>query len=585
MNKLIVNFLNFAELQRQLIELFQYLDTTPLIRKTFQWICKNRTWYYILKARDLRLKGNDHTAFVTLTMGQRCSKEDAKVHLELSALYRDDGDVMAAHTHLKIADTLKPGYSTIRLLAFETDSKLLNAGSRTIKRILDLPESILHRHISIINRVSIFYPEFAENLDIIRKNIQNKSECNTSSSPLVISKAIDSCLTNRLFSKASQLRASSRTEIHPKTLKLLNRLVKDFGQHRELLDLCWPNETSVDLMAIFKKQSILLKEIDHQKHKIVELFIPPVFFSHPDCEKPTFNTVRQIFLSVIDYLMLYPDLVLVPRFQLYWNQCIPKTIGCYVISYHTSAQHNPRRLHIQESPLAGRCSLDRSGFAGYSSIATDHSIIKQFTHGITDQTLAHHQEEIYKLYVSNNISKYLQPLSEEILPFPYVFVALQIPTDIVSQLAYISGTEMLQFVVDHYRNTDTKVVVKRHPFCRSMGVSKLLNELEAKGEIIRTTNSIHSLIRNTKLVITVNSGVGLEALIQGKTVVVTGGCDYAYAAITVKNFMELKNVISVCPTPNARLIQQFLYFYIYYFTICSEDRERINSVLDELLRM
>lgn len=582
MHKFIIYLSNFAASQ-QLLNVFRYLDTTPQIRKIFQRICKNRTWYYVLKAREFRLRGNDHNAFITLMMGQRCNKNDAKIHLGLSVLYRDNCNVMAAHTHLKIANILKPGYSTIRLLAFESDSGLLTAGSKTMQKALDLPESIIYRHITILNRVSIFYPEHTNKLDTIRLNIKKNIESITSSSSLVVSRAINLAISNRLFNNAHNLYINSKTEIHPKTLKLLNRLTNNLLKYQRLLELCWPNETSADLKAFYKNQSIPLKELDHQKHKIVELFIPAVFFSHPDREKPTFNTIRKIFSSVIDYLMESPNLVIIPRFQLYWNQCIPKTKDCYVISYHTSARYNPRHLHIQESPLAGRCSFDSSGFAGYSSIAADYSVIKKFTSGINDHQLRLNQDNMHKTYVSTNVSKYFQPLSDEILSFTYVFVVLQVSTDIVSRLAYISAPEMLQIVVDHYRGTDTKVVVKRHPFCGSMGVSKCLDDLEVKGEIIKTNNSIHSIIKNAKLVLTVNSGVGLEALIQGKTVVVTGACDYAYAAITAKNSIELKKVLSIFPIPNDRLIQQFLYFYIHYFTTFFEDSERINSQLNRLL--
>jgi Capsule polysaccharide biosynthesis protein len=583
MHRFLVHLSNFAVLQQRLINLFQYLDTAPQIRKIFQWICKNRTWYYVLKAREFRLRGNDHNAFITLMMGQRCNKNDAKIHLGLSALYRDNCNVMAAHTHLKIANILKPGYSTIRLLAFESDNGLLTAGSKTMEKALNLAESIIYNHVTILNRVSIFYPEHADKLDLIRLNIKKNTESITSSSPLVVSRAVNLAIANRLLNNAHTLSVKSKAEIHPKTLKLLNRLTNDLGQYQHLLELCWPNETSANLKAFYKNQSISLKEINCQNYKIVELFIPAVFFSHPDSEKPTFNTVRKIFLSIIDCLLEIPNLVIIPRFQLYWNQCIPKTKDCYIISYHTKARDNPRHLHIQESPLAGRCSFDSSGFAGYSSIVADHSVIKNFTNGITDQLLKQHQEEMYKTYVSTNISKYFQPLSDEILSFPYVFVVLQIPTDIVSQLAYIPGIEMLKIVVDHYRGTETKVLVKRHPFCRSMGISKFLDELEAREDIIRTNNSIHSIIKSANLIITVNSGVGLEALIQGKKVVVTGACDYAYAAITVKSSKELEDALSIFPIPNDRLIQQFLYFYFYYFTTYFNDRKKICDQLKRLI--
>ncbi|RJJ95293.1 capsular biosynthesis protein, partial [Escherichia coli] len=89
-------------------------------------------------------------------------------------------------------------------------------------------------------------------------------------------------------------------------------------------------------------------------------------------------------------------------------------------------------------------------------------------------------------------------------------------------------------------NTSTKVVVKRHPYCNSIEVEKLINELEKEGKIIVSDSSVHHLIKTSKAVITVNSGVGLETVIHNKPVIITGKSDYYYAATAIaKNGQEL----------------------------------------------
>ena len=277
------------------------------------------------------------------------------------------------------------------------------------------------------------------------------------------------------------------------------------------------------------------------------------------------------------------DVVIVPRFQLYWKQCIPKLPGDWIVSYHTSAPYNPRHLHIQESPLAGCCSFDHAGFAGFSSIATDDTEITAFTSGISDEVLERNQREMYQKYVTANVSKYHQPSGCQPIPGPYVFVALQIPTDIVSQLAWINGVDLLRSVVDHYRGTGVRVVVKRHPFCGSMGVQQCLDELEAAGDILRTDNSIHSIIESARAVLTVNSGVGLEALMHGKSVIVSGGCDYAHAARTVRTREELARVLSDETPPDQRRIRELLYFYARRFAVPADDESIIRGRLEEWL--
>ncbi|NJM37443.1 MAG: hypothetical protein HC845_06020 [Akkermansiaceae bacterium] len=286
---------------------------------------------------------------------------------------------------------------------------------------------------------------------------------------------------------------------------------------------------------------------------------------------------------MIDYLIHRDDLVIVPRFQFYWRHCIPKIENAWVVSYHTQGQKNSKHLHIQEAPLAGRCSFDDAGFAGFSSIATNHSAIEAFTAKVSAELLEQNQKELYQQYVVNNVSKYKQSSETAPITEPYVFVALQISTDVVSRLAWISGIEMLQIVAEYYRSSGTRVVVKRHPYCGSMSMQKCLDELEENGSIIRASGSIHQLISSAKLVLTVNSGVGLEALIHNKPVIVSGRCDYSYATQTVKTRTELFEALTNTGDSDPLKRQQLLYYYVHQFTLAANAGEKISARLQDWL--
>jgi hypothetical protein len=563
---------------------FEFFAARPRTRKLQERLFKRYRWYYLLLARIQRKQGDDHGAFRTLMLGQRYIINESRFHIKLSELYRDNGDVMAAHTHLRIAEVLKPGYTTIRRLTFETDHSMFADGSETMARVLGMAPRLVHRHLAMLNRISIHYPKHAQALASAREELKKNLLADPCANHHNLSDAVDTAISNRWLDVALEISNNRTGELDSTTLDLLNRLRKDLGAHSLMLDLAWKNEVSDDLMGLDRGRPVLISELNPDSGRLVELFIPTPFFASPDQEKPTYETIRRMFVGVISSLLDRSEIILVPRFQLYWKQCYPKTRNGHVISYHTSAPANPRHLHIQESPLAGRCSFDNSGFAGYSSIATDHSLIRGFVRDIPEEALKQNQWEMHERYVSANVSKYLQASHGEPISGSYVFVALQIPTDIVSRLAYISGTELLKNVVAHYRGTGVKVVVKRHPFCGSMGVQKCLDELEAAGDIIRTENSIHSIIANAQLVLTVNSGVGLEALIQGKTVVVSGACDYSYAASTVKSPKELREILSSNPASNERRIQELLYYYVHHFTVSSEDRKTICFHLDRWLQ-
>ena len=563
--------------------LFRWLTANPGSKRLLFRLFGKYTWYYLMLARTQRLEGDDHGAFHTLMMGQRCPADDYRIHIKLSELYRDNGEVPAAHIHLKLADVLKPGYSTIRLLTFETDHGMLEEGSMTLARILEYSSRLIQRHIPMLNRISIYYPEHREKLNTAREELRNSLQAASYPSSNELSNTVDKAISNRWLRVALDISQNRTEELRPPTRQLLNRLAGDLGEYESMLELAWKNEASDEPAALVHGRMVPLKDVDKESSRIVELFIPTPFFADPEHEKPTYETIRLTFVQTIRYLLERDDVIVIPRYQLYWRDCIPQVRDARVISYHTNAPANPLRLHIQESPLAGCSSFDNSGFAGFSSIATDHTQIARFVSAVPAGKLEQNQRDMYDRYVTANISKYEQPSDSKPIPGPYVFVALQIPTDIVSRLAWISGTDLLRGVVDHYRGTGVTVVVKRHPFCGSMGVQRCLDELEAAGEIIRTNNSIHSLIASAQCVITVNSGVGLEALIHGKSVIVSGQCDYSYAARTVRNRDELVHTLSGDISPDERRIRELLYYYVRRFTVPATDAGLIRARLEEWL--
>lgn len=569
--------------QQKMSLLFQWLASGPRSGRILFRLFRSSTWYYLMLARNQRLQGDDQAAFHTLMRGQRCPIDDYRIHIKLSELYRDNGDIQAAHTHLRVANALKPGYSTIRLLTFETDHHMLDEGSKTMARILEFSPQLIHRHLPMLNRISIYYPEHREKLNAAREELRISLLGGSYPSPAQLSGAVDTAISNRWLRVALDICGTRTPELRPATRQLLNRVAGDLGAYESMLDLAWENETSADLKAIIKSRIVALKEADTESNRVVELFIPTPFFAGTENEKPTYETIRLTFVHVIRFLLESNGVIVIPRFQLFWRDCIPKTRNARIISYHTNAPTNPLHLHIQESPLAGRCSFDHSGFAGFSSIATDHTQITRFVSDVSSEELERNQRDMHERYVTSNTSKYIQPSDGKPISGPYVFVALQIPTDIVSRLAWISGTELLRSVVDYYRGTGVKVVVKRHPFCGSMGVQRCLDQLESAGEIIRTDNSIHSLIASARLVLTVNSGVGLEALMHGKTVVVSGKCDYSYAAKTVRNRDELFHVLAGDLSPDERRIRELLYFYARRFTVPATDAGFIRARLEEWL--
>ena len=331
--------------------LFQWLYSSQPGKNILSRLFKDSPWFYLLVARTLRQQGNDHDAFMTLMMGQRCPIDDYRIHIRLSELYRDNGDVLAAHTHLKVADVLKFGYSTIRLLTFESDHGLHEEGSKTMARVLKFSPRMVRRHMMMLNRISIYYPEHGDRLNTVRQSLKKSLQTSSYPNSGDLSGAVNTAISNRWLHIALNLSNNRNSELDTNTRSLLTRLTEELGAHQLMLDLAWENETAEDLTAIFRHQSMPLKDVDIRSHRVVELFIPTPFFASPDTEKPTYATIRKTFVEAIRFLMGRKDLVIVPRFQLYWKYCLPKTKSSRVISYHTRALFNPQHLHNQEMLL------------------------------------------------------------------------------------------------------------------------------------------------------------------------------------------------------------------------------------------
>ncbi|MFL8991649.1 hypothetical protein Q8X48_28185 [Pseudomonas sp. QLc11A] len=137
------------------------------------------------------------------------------------------------------------------------------------------------------------------------------------------------------------------------------------------------------------------------------------------------------------------------------------------------------------------------------------------------------ENELRATYIHNNASKHSQKTALITFADDYVFVAMQTPPATVAALAGIAGVELVHTVADHYYGSPTKVRVKRHPYCNSLTVQKTLEALASTGAFEMSDASVHDLISGANAVFIINSGVGVEALLHGRPVVVTGECDYS----------------------------------------------------------
>lgn len=130
--------------------------------------------------------------------------------------------------------------------------------------------------------------------------------------------------------------------------------------------------------------------------------------------------------------------------------------------------------------------------------------------------------------VDSGETKFDQPSSNDTaLSFkPYVFFPCQIPHD--ETIIYHSDVkveEALEMTLDWASTTAKKVVIKGHPV--NPGSMESIKKVANRYNCVWVDNfNIFDLIKNSEMVVTVNSGVGLESILAGKKVVTFGRADY-----------------------------------------------------------
>ncbi len=142
----------------------------------------------------------------------------------------------------------------------------------------------------------------------------------------------------------------------------------------------------------------------------------------------------------------------------------------------------------------------------------------------------------------------------------YVYFPLHVPLDYaltVRENRYLDQITLLDYLSE-VLPYGCQLYIKEHPASIGAYPLRRLRDLLRKNNVKLIHPSINSfdLIRNSKLVLTINSKVGIEALMQGKRVLVLGKAYYTEAenAVIVENLKDLgphlrRELNQECPPP------------------------------------
>ena len=256
--------------------------------------------------------------------------------------------------------------------------------------------------------------------------------------------------------------------------------------------------------------------------------------------------------------------------------------GSRTLSWHTTGRAGGL-MHFKPADLPPYVVFDPAGYSGWSSLSgCGLASLDLASEEVAHDFWVRHRREVLKGNVSKYSQKSLVALPE--LPADYVFVAMQVADDRTQELADVPMLEMLDIVVRRFLGSTTRVVVKRHPLCRSEAVGARLTQLAAGGAIVLSDASIHPLIEGSRAVIAVNSGVGSEAIAHLKPIYLFGAADYDCLAHRVRceeDFARLTTPIRAAVS--LAEYKRFLHYYRTRYQLDLREPVRITEAISSFL--
>jgi hypothetical protein len=256
--------------------------------------------------------------------------------------------------------------------------------------------------------------------------------------------------------------------------------------------------------------------------------------------------------------------------------------GSRTLSWHTTGRAEGL-THFKPADLPPYVVVDPAGYSGWSSLSgCALSSLDLASEVVAQEFWVRHQHEVFTANVSKYSQKSLSTLPE--LPPDYVFVAMQVADDRTQELADVPMLEMLDIVVRRFLGSATRVVVKRHPLCRSEAVGTRLAQLSATGAIILSDASIHPLIEGSRAVIAVNSGVGSEAIAHLKPIYLFGAADYDCVAHRVRGEEDFARLTTpIRPAVSLADYKRFLHYYRTRYQVDLREPARITEVVSRFV--
>lgn len=307
-----------------------------------------------------------------------------------------------------------------------------------------------------------------------------------------------------------------------------------------------------------------------------EYFLPSYFYVERFTEEGAHSRICALLTQTAEVLHS-SGIALIPLHQFRLDNAVPSGHWPLSFSYHTTGNRRGW-WHLKDSPVPGFFTIDRFGYSGWSELG-NRSQLPSEARNASMQDVVEQWNFLQRKFINSRTSKYQQ----EQIPFrrplrKYIFLPLQLIDDSVAKLAYIPTLDLAAKLVRFIPERGYDLVIKRHPKCTSPDVEKFLEELRGHKNVHLTNSAIHDVISDAEAVFTVNSGVGLEALLRGKRVITTGKSEYALASTVVENESQLIDAIEgIGEAYDLERAQRFAYYYFSHYAFSLDDQEKFRE--------
>lgn len=390
---------------------------------------------------------------------------------------------------------------------------------------------------------------------------------------------IEALIANRWLETALQLSDLDRVteRAKEKAYRALLRAQMRMGAFYLLTDAAnhniRPNLSTDEYLCFYRGELKPTKSV--ASAKLIEFFLPQYFYGEHVTDPIAHDRICALLRKVLTVLV-DEGFAIIPRHQFRLTDATP--LGVWpTLSYHTTGDA-VNWWHIKDAAFPNYFSIDPKGFAGWSSI----SDLRELPPVAANASIAAIEENWTKLqenFVHSKRTKYQQSEESFAQPTrPFIFVPLQLLNDAVAQLSWISGIQLAQLVINIAPALGFDVVLKRHPKCTHPDVEDFINRHRRSPRVIITNARIHDLLQAAAAVVTVNSGVGFEALLYGKKVITTGRSDYQYACELAANPQQLEQLLASVSEPvDIDKIKRFLWYYFNHYAFSIDDVNQIRS--------